>query len=410
MPAWSLPRRIVFRFAVVCALLLIYPFPLQLVPGSYPLYVAAMAPVDAGVRLVAEYVLGIAPPVHVFTGSGDTLWHFVHLLFVAIVAGIATAVWSALDRRTSYPRLQASIIVLLRYYLAMMMLVYGLAKVFVGQFAPISLARADQSIGEMSPMGMLWTFMGSSRPYTMFGGIAEVLGGVLLLVRRTSVIGALVVIVVMANVVVLNFTYDVPVKLFSMELLAMAIAIALPSAQRLMRAALGRAIDETPPRVRGSLTGERIRLTVKLGMLGAIAAACISYAIAVRQYEPVIPPLHGSWAVDTFILDGEPRIPLLTDDDRWRKLIVTEQGLWIRFMTDRRGLIRNAQIDPDTHTIVVPDGVRKETWRYDQPDAEHLVLHGVLRGHAFDATCTLEPAPLLVTRGFHWIQEAPFHR
>ena len=60
-------------------------------------------PSATGVRLTAEYVLGSDAPPQVFTGSGDTLWHFVELLFLVIVAGMATIVSRAIDRRLLAP-------------------------------------------------------------------------------------------------------------------------------------------------------------------------------------------------------------------------------------------------------------------------------------------------------------------
>jgi hypothetical protein len=40
-------------------------------------------------------------------------------------------------------------------------------------------------------MGLLWTFMGASEPYTMFVGFAEMIAGILLFPRKTSTLGAL---------------------------------------------------------------------------------------------------------------------------------------------------------------------------------------------------------------------------
>lgn len=57
-------------------------------------------------------------------------------------------------------------------------------------------------------MGLLWNFIGASAAYTIFTGVAEVLGGLLLVARRTALLGALVCIGVMSNVVLLNFSYD----------------------------------------------------------------------------------------------------------------------------------------------------------------------------------------------------------
>ena len=59
------------------------------------------------------------------------------------------------------------------------------------------------------------------------------LGGLLLVARRTTLLGALVSIGVLTNVVMLNFCYDVPVKLFSAHLLAMAVFLVLPDLRRL---------------------------------------------------------------------------------------------------------------------------------------------------------------------------------
>jgi len=67
-------------------------------------------------------------------------------------------------------------------------------------------------------MGLLWTFMAASKGYQIFTGAAEVLGGILLLWKRTTTLGALTVFGVMANVMALNFFYDVPVKLLSTHL------------------------------------------------------------------------------------------------------------------------------------------------------------------------------------------------
>jgi hypothetical protein len=392
------------------ALLLVFPYPLGFVPFTWPLAEAVMAPIDIGVRLTAEYVLGIEAPVRQFTGSGDTLWHYVHLLFCAIASVIATGVWSAIAKRRAHPELQAAMLVVLRYYVASVMLGYGMAKVFVGQFPPNSLARLDGTIGEMSPMGMLWTFMGASGPYTVFAGLAEVIGSVLLLWRRTTLLGALVIAAVMTNVVMLNFSYDVPVKLYSMQLLAMAIVIALPSLRRLIAAMLGHAVGAEPLRVRGSRNFERVRFAAKAGFLAIYIAGAVMHYAWMRVSWPNEPrALAGIWTVETYAIDGTERAPLTTDDARWRKMIVSEWGVSIRYMTDRRVRLASAQIDPETKSIIVPDGVRKVTWRYELVD-DRLRIWGEFEGKSFSATLKLEPAPLLVTRGFHWIQESPYNR
>src|SRR5262249_15637843 len=109
---------------------------------------------------------------------------------------------------------------------------YGAFKLIASQFPAPTLDRLMQTYGESSPMGLLWTFMGASETYTMFVGSAEMIAGILLFPRKTSTLGALMSIGVLSNVVALNFSYDVPVKLYSSHLLAMAIFVLLPDARR----------------------------------------------------------------------------------------------------------------------------------------------------------------------------------
>ena len=44
------------------------------------------------------------------------------------------------------------------------------------------------------------------------------------------------------------------------------------------------------------------------------------------------------------------------------------------------------------------------------PDPEKLEIDGVHRGKRFHVASHLAPDPLLIARGFRWINEAPFNR
>jgi uncharacterized membrane protein YphA (DoxX/SURF4 family) len=410
---WRWPTRVAFRFGCLLAALIILPFPLGYIPGTMWLGRMLREPWYWAVSWFSRNVLGIADPATAPTGSGDTTWHFVQLLLIAILAGGLTLIWSAVDhRRKHYRRLAHALVVLLRYYLAYFMLLYGISKVFKAQFPDLGPPRMDDRVGDMSPMGLLWTFMGHSTPYTVFAGACEMLGGILLLWRRTVFLGALLITVVMTNVVVLNMSYDVPVKLFSLELLAMALVIAAPHARRVLGAAFGHATPELPPRPRASLAWERLRLIAKLIMLGTFATTLWQWSEYAQGRTAVPTELHGIWTVDTFVADGRDRPPLTTDAERWRKLLVSEHWVALRLMTDERRYLRGAEIDEKSRTIRVPipDTVRYELWHYTFTDPNHLVVAGPYRNTQLHITFTREPPPLLDTRGFHWIQEQPFNR
>ena len=94
-----------------------------------------------------------------------------------VALGIAF-VWSLARRgRSVSPRTFDAMQVLVRYYLGMVMLSYGWHKVIPLQFPPPGPDRLLMTYGDSSPMGLLWAFMGASKPYVIFSGLAEVAGG-----------------------------------------------------------------------------------------------------------------------------------------------------------------------------------------------------------------------------------------
>ncbi len=143
------------------------------------------------------------------------------------------AVWSSVSRRPEHERLYDWLRVYVRFFLAWVMLGYAFQKLFKLQFYDLGLWRLTSTFGEASPMGLLWAFMGASTLYTVFSGGLEAIGACLLFFRRTTALGALILVAVLGNVVMMNFSYDVPVKLFSSHLWLAAVFLLLPDIPRL---------------------------------------------------------------------------------------------------------------------------------------------------------------------------------
>lgn len=234
---WSTTEKIIFRFAFLYLLL-------YCLPGS------GEASIFGGLPWIGGFIGEIAQrpwvwvwhsvAVHVFhldgpetlphrTGSGDTFLNYLQILVNALIALSGTCLWTALDRRRKeYQVLYAWLRLIVRFSLAFTMLGYGFAKVFPLQFPSPGSARLMETYGASSPMGLLWTFMGASAVYTSFTGLVEVAAGLLLLFRPTTLAGSLLSAAVTLNIVLLNFCYDVPVKLFSLHLLMMSIFLTIP--------------------------------------------------------------------------------------------------------------------------------------------------------------------------------------
>ena len=233
---WRPSTRIAFRF--VFSYFLLYTF-----PGAVGALRANMPRDDVYTQLwhrivpwVGENLLHLRGDMtEVANGSGDQLYDYILLLCLFVVAVIAAAIWSWMDRkRTNYDQLYQWLRLFVRLTLGIAMISYGAPKVFRSQFPEPPLHRFVEYYGNSSPAGLLWTFMGMSRAYSLFAGGVEMLGGLLLIVPRFTTLGALVTLGAMSNVLMLNFCYDVPRKIYSIHLVLMSLFLLLPDARRLV--------------------------------------------------------------------------------------------------------------------------------------------------------------------------------
>ncbi len=231
-------RWFAIRFTIAYWLLYCLPGPFsQLIPWLGPHLEAAHQWLDQNlVSSTARLAFGIegelAPP----NGSGDTTFNYISVLDGFVLAALVAVIWSFVGGRRFHHAVMLDLLrSYLGYVLALAMLGYGLAKVTMqyNQFPIVGDWQLQKTWGDCSPMNVVWAFMGSSRPYTIFSGLCEVLAALLLIWRRTRTLGALVAIGVMTNIVMINFCYDVPVKLYSSHLLLMAFLIAMPDIARL---------------------------------------------------------------------------------------------------------------------------------------------------------------------------------
>ena len=373
---------------------------------------------------VAIHVFKLSGPVTVYpevNGSGDTTLDYIEVLCHVVAAAFATLAWSVLDRnRSDYRRLNSWLRTFVRYMLALILFSYGFAKVIPTQFIFPGFTKLIEPLGDFSPMGLLWYFMGYSTPYIMFSGAAEVTGGALLLFRRTTTLGAMVSFGVLTNVVMLNFCYDVPVKLFSTHLLLMSVFLMAPDLGRLVNfLVLNRPVRPVNLGAPIDVRWMRIaKISVKVLIIGYALFSTVKGSWNI--YNQFIigapkPPLYGLYDVETFVRNGHEVPPLLTDRQRWRRVIVQAPGaLSVRLMDDSPiGYSTDYSGGKDQVVVKRPsDQTTVAVLAYSWPDADHVVLQGTIAGDP--VVIKLRKVDLskflLVNRGFHWINERPFNR
>ncbi len=418
---WSALKKAGFRFAFIFFTSYVFFNP----NGVYSNFITDLFsdPLHNFVNWFAQHVLHQPQPITVFmSGSGDTTYAYVVLLLTLILSIIAAIVWSLLDSKPrNYNKLYYWLTVIIRFYVGIMMIHYGLVKIVKLQFPSPSLDRLLETYGDSSPMGLAWTYLGYSTGFNYFAGFAELSCGLLLLFRRTALFGALLGVVVAGNIMVINYCFDVPVKLMSTALVVMCVCLLLREAERLVNVFF---LNKTAPPSNFSPHRFKTRwknitlIVVKyLILLQLIGGSIISVIISSSEYgdNAKKPPLYGIYKVDTFVRNNDTIPPLTTDRSRWSRLVISYiNGARITTMNDSSEYI-SFKVDTLKHTIVIntyADTESKSNFTYTKPQPNVLLLKGKWQQDSLKIKFNRvdEKHFLLMNRGFHWISEYPFNR
>ncbi len=278
--------------------------------------------------LTGKYCLQISQPVRTYpmNGSGDTLCDYLIVLDLACISLVAWIIWSAIDwKRPHYVRLQDCMRIGLRYSVGFLMLGYGLAKVFKSQFPFPEGESLTHEYGQSTPMHLLWFFMGYSTLYTVFAGAVEVLCGLLLFFRRTTTLGAALCLGASLNILLLNLSYDVPVKILSSHLVLASVVLLAPEFARLFSfLVLNRATG--PTALRSTLFDNRY-LQIGAWCIKAVALPMLVLPYFMASYATWLqygdyadkPALHGTFQVVAMERNGEV-LELVPSMKSWKRV------------------------------------------------------------------------------------------
>lgn len=406
---WSLASRVIFRFLFAyCILYILFTFSGRMMQGP--------------VQWFAQTFLGLDGELSFeFTGSGDTSYHYYLWALNLVLALLTTLLWSLIDRkRAAYNDVFYWFCVTLRTYLFFFMLTYGMVKVFKTQFPDHSLGRLMQPIGEMSPMGLAWTFLGHSVGYNLFMGFAEVLGGILILFRKTILLGALIIIGVMTHVAVLNFTYDIPVKIFSTHLVLLALILFLTDVKRFVnlffRNRPTRELTYYSPG--GSKEYHRIMFFVQIGLAVLMLALFSFQGISRMDYmkdRKLSNTFYGVWEAGFFVKNGDTLPPLTTDTERWRYLLLSSKSSAMVYTMDRTRIQFDFVVDSTKNEMGLHDTDLDSVAPnliYRLLGKEVMELKGIVRGDTLEMLLNRKPMSdfRLIDRPFRWVNEFPYNR
>jgi hypothetical protein len=414
---WPPLKRFGFCFLFLFTVLANLPSPFYVFPGGASCFRWLESIWRAVVPAVAWHVFHAQARV-VWNGSADTTFDYVQYAVWGVVSAVIAGLWSALDRKPShYDRAWRIFYTYVRYVLALALVKYGAGKVVKAQFPYPSLETLVQPLGAASPMGLAWSFMGISLPLTVLAGLGELSGGILLTIRRTTLLGGLLASAMLSAVVAFNYCYDVDVKLYSTQLLLMACIVIWPYRRRLLNLLL---LNRTVPSadLRPLLADRRLelaRLTLRSLVLAAVILLTLRTNLLWRREITDLAarsPLRGVWNVDTLEENGVSRPPLMTDTTRWRRFIFDyPRFMSIYDMGDHRKQYI-VKLDEKGGRITLTsstDPAATLLLSFVRPEASTLVFDGTVGGRRVHAVCRRmdERSFPLTSHRFHWVSEYP---
>ncbi|MGV9638568.1 DoxX family protein [Nocardia rhamnosiphila] len=363
------------------------------------------------------------------TGVGDQTIFWVLLFCILVVAVAGSAVWSVLDRHRGHYRTLAGWLLLgIRISLAGQLLSFGFAKTIPTQMPEPSLTTLLTKYGDLTPMAVLWSQIGVSRPYEMLLGAAEITAAILLLIPRTALLGAMLALIDTLLIVVLNMTFDVPEKISSTHLLLMSLILLAPEARRLTRVLLlnratGPSAVPYPFHTRESRRIAAL-MQVALGIWMTVALVHGGlHAWHSSGPDRPKPPLYGIWSVSQYTRDAQPVPPLATDETRWKTIVfdyphtITFQRMDDTLVTVPADVdvasqqIRLTEPTLQSRQMTTSERTRNSlgTLYFQQPAPDAAVLTGELDGHQVTLTLDRIDPDGFPQRStpFRWVQNRP---
>jgi hypothetical protein len=295
--------------------------------------------------------------------AGDN--HFGVLFFFSVLffAIIGTVVWGILDqKRTNYNRLSCWFRLYLRYLLGIVLFAYGINKLIPVQMRYPSVSMMITPFGYFNRFYVLWNSMGAAPGYMIFTGATEVLASLMLFSRRTAVAGYIMTAAVMTNVFALNIFYNINIKMFSGQLLLIALYLLAPYLKPVFRFFFqNHPVPLTQPHYAFDTGWKKYALMAAL-VIVPLVVCIIDTKGSLDQYSANQEIYRKEKVYDVAAFVSKDTLPpLLTDTLRWKRF------LFINSWHIDKAVIMGMDDGSDWYNYNL-DTVKKTLTLYDNPD------------------------------------------
>ncbi len=378
------------------------------------------------VQLFNTYFFHIADQLNFDgAGSGDTSYAWARFYSIIIISLLVSFCWNIADKKhQGNDRLAYALRNGLRYYIALVAFSYGIIKVFALQMPFPSLSQLATPLGDFLPMRLSWMFLGYSKIYQTFSGVMEILVCLLLFNRKTITAGLILGLAVFSNVFILNLSYDIPVKLYSFQLLVACLYLVAEDGKRLIflfgfNSEVGKnVLYENHFSFRFYKAIRIVFKTIFLILFMILPTReAFNWSNRVAESGSNLPFYTGQYLIDSYVLNGDTVLISASDNKLWHDLILDKGQTGSIQTTDSLFVNRygrgyfiykmDSNIQRISFTKSASDSTILFSLNCSFSDSSALHLWGNVRSDSVDYRFVKSNRHFQLTeRQFHWISES----
>lgn len=324
---YSTPDQLGFSLAMVVFL---FPFSYHLIE----FHTSSVRIIFSTIALGLAEALGFHPLLSDL--SSDSIGLYFHVFAVLILS--LPLFWVLNRSIVSFQKTGILFRSFLAWFLAFILLRYGIDKLFLKQFPEPEPNLLYTPLGNMDKDILFWTSMGTSVIFNIVTGIIEVITSVLLIVRKTRTIGVVFSTGIFLQILIINLSFDISVKLFSTLLLIIAFYLAYPGLQKIWTILISHKSVSMPTDIYNvSVVPKSVRIIFSFLLLTE----------ALYPHLPIRTPLELTLQGGYACLDDTP--------EKIRRIFIHSEGYLI-FQNDRDELVDySAQINTTRNRIQLSD-------------------------------------------------------
>ncbi|OOQ56791.1 hypothetical protein [Mucilaginibacter pedocola] len=322
LPPWTSTEKALFRVAFIFFLIITIPL-----NGEWYANLFGINWLHLHYRDLYD-VARFSPTLYKFDTPAYNLLGYIDWIEALLIGIVGAAIWTAVDRNKTreYNRLYYWLRVIVRYRAGIGIIGFGFTKLLPTQMPYPSLGLLNTNFGDFTAQKIYWLSIGIVPWYQVFAGVVELAAGALLFFRKTTTLGAILLLGALGDITYVNFAYDGGVHVYaSYFVLFSAFLIlydAVPIYNLIIREKFTTPFTWYPTFNR---KWQIARFSLKTANI-AIFLVLLFYLQYINwRYDPYKQPavkgvsiLRGNYKVSEFKLNGQtiPYSPL--DSVRWR--------------------------------------------------------------------------------------------